>query len=1406
LQGSGSDRSSGEAVARRRRRYKTTRNLLETADVDSTDATPPTPIASLSSADEGVGEPAAPSHSQQPKRKSAKSSKPNKKHSSKKKDKTKTKTKKRKKRSKSATPSHDNIDIGQPREEEPLLERQSRPQQQLRPSEHPPRSAMRPSPSSPLKFGADYIMTVQDDTVQTSPSVASDFASNYMVSPKSAPEDAGKTKKSLSSMIASSAVATTLHSARLSKKSLSSSTGSGFNSESDPGTPLEGMGRGRLGQSVRMYHDDAAVSPLPSVGASRGSLSSETGRKRKKRRSVMFAKETFLIEDTDVSNKCRSEDERSISMIDAAATSPAQFNSSTYFKDKLNVEENVMTKLESGLRSFSSVGDLEVSPESTASKPSLGVKSFADEFVVEPDEDDEEDLEIKPPARPSASESKLDTSNQGSQELTDAFVVIDNDDNDEHSEVVAVTMSPKQRYGAGKRDTNVREASPKGDQEDLQGSSQSLQFGNILLVDPEDPLVAEPASSEANMGRYSDDSGISIEPDADSVATPSTISDTTAGRRLLVHETSSGENTRLTTITASSSERSPMMDATDSIKEQTQPLILRNQISSLTVASDEGLSVAEEGGVASEAEHGFDLSRSSDLDVPLGLSPPSQRSSGLEDSDESRSTCQPITSTRSALPSYRDYVLPLDGGGSGSGSLGTASRDESLQGLVRSSDPLSQPPLRALPVAHGVEALGIVHEHSPPSVENRRNGYTSDESLRQLSVASSRDMSIVSLVDDARLAQTPIITGSSVSLVYETAETSVVWDALATGSVVAMSVSTEGSNSLVSSGGSSRGGAWRGRAHRQHVVSAAAEAASQVQSLVHEVSSRSGISSASSRFLRRSSGEQIASVAEEPMPAQALYPSAYDVEAAISDEVMVETDKSEENHTAEEEEIPMEELFKLYKKKAVEMEYDAKRESSVRAYPYFYSEPGSHAAAANQGQAAEVKARQQSMPNAQILSVVEEPQLGRMPDTYADDGSPVSSEDRWEAPDKRKRSKRKKKAPPRPRLNYWVKTSLIIIVVAVLVGLAGYFGVRFGVPDSGEAPNEKKEINRETLKQLVIDFDPETQESLETPESSSYKALDWAVSDINVEFASDETRLLRRFALATFYYSMSGENWILQDGWMSDSDECSWYTSGSSACNKDGSFVLLSLINNKLEGARIPRELALVDKLAWIDLSSNVIFDPFPSYLRNFSSLKNLFLASTGLSGTLPTEVGLLSDLQFLSLSKNYYHGSIPTEVGNLSELTYIDLSFNQLDGSVPTVLGRLKKLTTLRLQRNALTGSLPVQLPSTVTKMNLAGNKFSGTIPNWPPEFQFKELLLNNNNGITGTIPASLNEATTFDSPKVDLRGTSLSGSMPTSVCVKFSDTNGSIFYPCSNVTCAGQCCDSCIDMGKRNIFGGGQ
>jgi hypothetical protein len=174
---------------------------------------------------------------------------------------------------------------------------------------------------------------------------------------------------------------------------------------------------------------------------------------------------------------------------------------------------------------------------------------------------------------------------------------------------------------------------------------------------------------------------------------------------------------------------------------------------------------------------------------------------------------------------------------------------------------------------------------------------------------------------------------------------------------------------------------------------------------------------------------------------------------------------------------------------------------------------------------------------------------------------------------------------------------------------------------------------------------------------------------------------LQRYVLAVLHYSANGGSWRNSDLWLSDIDECDWYTSEAEddICNSQGQLDEIDLDNNRLQGALPWNELSILE-------SQLVVLDFYENEL----------------AGTISTSVGVFESLLVLDLFGNEHTGTIPTQLGGVTSLRYLDFSSNLLTGTLPRELSNMRGLQSLLLRDNSLSGTIPSQLGSLASLRNL--------------------------------------------------------------------------------------------------------
>ena len=279
-----------------------------------------------------------------------------------------------------------------------------------------------------------------------------------------------------------------------------------------------------------------------------------------------------------------------------------------------------------------------------------------------------------------------------------------------------------------------------------------------------------------------------------------------------------------------------------------------------------------------------------------------------------------------------------------------------------------------------------------------------------------------------------------------------------------------------------------------------------------------------------------------------------------------------------------------------------------------------------------------------------------------------------------------------------------------------------------------------------------------------------------------------RQALVALYEATNGDNWVHNEGWLSDDSICEWYGVLCQTIGSEYAVREIDLRENDLEG-EIPEDFGGMEDLERVFFDRNALTGSIPSSIGSFPSLRFLSLRDNNLSGTLsdslwdlrqlrilwlahnnlsgeiPHSLGQLTELEELDLNSNQYSGPIPAEIGQLTKLTELDLSSNEFSGPIPTEIGILTQLEELKLFDNALEGPIPEEignlvrleevelqenylfgeLPVSMTSLKeisllvLNDNQLTGPVPPWIDELSSLNFLLLHNNQFTGEIPAEI-------------------------------------------------------------------
>ncbi|KAJ1407183.1 Tetratricopeptide-like helical domain superfamily [Sesbania bispinosa] len=136
--------------------------------------------------------------------------------------------------------------------------------------------------------------------------------------------------------------------------------------------------------------------------------------------------------------------------------------------------------------------------------------------------------------------------------------------------------------------------------------------------------------------------------------------------------------------------------------------------------------------------------------------------------------------------------------------------------------------------------------------------------------------------------------------------------------------------------------------------------------------------------------------------------------------------------------------------------------------------------------------------------------------------------------------------------------------------------------------------------------------------------------------------------------------------------------------------------------------------------------------------IRELYLMTRNLSGSLAPQLGQLSYLEILNFMWNNLTGTIPKEIGNITSLKLLLLSGNKLSGSLPDELGNLSKLNRFQVDENQLSGLVPESFANliNVKHLHMNNNSFSGQIPSQLSNLSILLHLLLDNNNLSGSLP----------------------------------------------------------------------
>ncbi|KAM3306487.1 hypothetical protein P3S67_013357 [Capsicum chacoense] len=232
----------------------------------------------------------------------------------------------------------------------------------------------------------------------------------------------------------------------------------------------------------------------------------------------------------------------------------------------------------------------------------------------------------------------------------------------------------------------------------------------------------------------------------------------------------------------------------------------------------------------------------------------------------------------------------------------------------------------------------------------------------------------------------------------------------------------------------------------------------------------------------------------------------------------------------------------------------------------------------------------------------------------------------------------------------------------------------------------------------------------------------------------------------------------------------------------------LYLSYNKLHG-RIPTSLSNCSQLQILSLSYNEFDGPthseigrlscsncisditisqvwiIPQEIGNLVNLKELWMESNQMTGSVPISIFNISVLQVLSLWRNNLNGSLQRKIGKLTKIRFLYLNKNRFTGEIPKEIRNLVELKELNLGYNGFSGSLDIFNISGLRVVSLRNSNLSGILP---PNLgsllpNIEELHLSELTNLGGTIPHSISNCSELIT--LDLSYNKVIGLIPSSL-----------------------------------------
>mmetsp|Transcript_12582 Transcript_12582/g.27309 ORF Transcript_12582/g.27309 Transcript_12582/m.27309 type:complete len:794 (+) Transcript_12582:236-2617(+) len=311
-------------------------------------------------------------------------------------------------------------------------------------------------------------------------------------------------------------------------------------------------------------------------------------------------------------------------------------------------------------------------------------------------------------------------------------------------------------------------------------------------------------------------------------------------------------------------------------------------------------------------------------------------------------------------------------------------------------------------------------------------------------------------------------------------------------------------------------------------------------------------------------------------------------------------------------------------------------------------------------------------------------------------------------------------------------------------------------------------------------------ETLENTVSPQNMALEWIVCEDNISSKliderdpytgllptqangfrnggdSGEAQVLRRYALATFFFATSEQrSWNEKWNFLSpDKHECSWHQNKTRNAfgYGDGGFDPAGFVcfhPNREVGGLHQTGFILDD--AEIEIGEVHLNFRIPNNLTGTLPPEFVHLPLTvirlenqkGLYGSIPSTIGNMVNLNSFSIlfSGPEFGGVIPSSLFTIPAMEWITITHNEGDWEFPTSIesGQENKIKGLKLKSNGLSGTIPPFISefTNIKELGLAHNSLEGSIPDSFGRLTSLEYFDFHDNNLNGTLPQSLEQLT---------------------------------------------------------------